>query len=117
MAKGQDPNRKGRVPQPLHCYEQEVLAKSHLLDDNPASRRLANIILDLLEGQVTFFYTWDYPHHPSSGPVIMTFEDDYTPITSLARAKELAEEKKVGGYTEDTIVTTYGSYFKTARED
>lgn len=98
-------------------HEQEFLARSHLLDDDSSSRRLANIILDLLDGQETFFYTIDYPHRPTPGEIIIDIEDDCTPIASLARAKELAEEKRVGGHDEDTIETTYGSYFKTAREN
>lgn len=59
-----------------------------------------------------FFYTRDTPHRWSSGPSIVTFEDDGSPIASLERAKELAQEKTRGKWgDEDFVKTTYGVYY------
>jgi hypothetical protein len=59
-----------------------------------------------------FFYTTDYPHRWTSGPNIFTLDENYEPITSLERAKELAESASVGGSDEDTCWTSYGVMYK-----
>ena len=58
-----------------------------------------------------FFYTIHTPYEWSSGPSMMTLDENFGPIKSLERAKELADAK--AGHHENfgkTIfyTTTYG---------
>lgn len=60
----------------------------------------------------TFFYTLDYPHRPTSGPILVDSEDDFTPIESLARAHELAEKRMIVSDAADRCVVQYGVLYK-----
>lgn len=58
-----------------------------------------------------FFYTREYPHQWTSGPLEITLnkENDWRPIASLEEAKALAEKDATHGiYDESRCVTTYG---------
>lgn len=57
-----------------------------------------------------YFYTTNHPHQWSSGPSMSTLNptNGFAQIQSLEEAKALAEKFRVGGYSEDRCVTTYG---------
>lgn len=62
------------------------------------------------EGAVEeFFYTSHFPHRWSSGPTTHTFNlKTLAPFASLQEVKAAAEKDFVGGYHENSCVTTYG---------
>lgn len=60
--------------------------------------------------RVTYFYTLYYPNQWAGGPQVWAFDplNDWKPIGSLQRARELATTFKVDEATENCCVTTYG---------
>lgn len=66
------------------------------------------------EPVIEYFYTERHPHRWGGSPHISTLDVDngYEPISSLERAKEIAEQLRVRGHDENCCETTYGIQYK-----
>ena len=59
-----------------------------------------------------YFYTMEWPHRYTPGPIIITTQHDCTPIGSLEAAKRHAEAQRVDTRDESRVETTYGVMYK-----